>query len=49
MAKIWIIRHRHYRLRPAAAARYRIIGMIGGALVTTGLLYGLMVLVLIAL
>ena len=49
MAKIWTIRHRHYRLRPEAAARYRVIGMIGGVLITAGVLYGLLVLVLIAL
>ena len=49
MAKIGPLRHRHYRLRPEAAARYRAIGMIGGVLLTAGGLYGLLVLVLIAL
>lgn len=49
MTQMITIRHRRYRLRPEAAGWYVGIGLVGGTLLTAGLLYGLLVLALIAL
>ena len=48
MTQTITIRHRRYRRRPEAAGWYVGIGLVSGTLLTAGLLYGLLVLVLLA-